>query len=219
MTFPATRSDSRSAPAGWSRIAPFVTVAAALLIPTSAGADTQGLHVGLLLHANHLDSADETTVAPVLVDERGGGARLFFGYGFDPSFSLRLSVTASRHDTSRNDIDFEFSSGTLEGVYLFRNPDAFRPYLYGGVGGMLARATEGALDFETRGPGVVFGGGLLYFPTPDFAVDFHARADFINWEEEENAVLEVAGGTTTVERPIEREGTGVQLGFGISGWF
>ena len=211
-----------SRPAARSRLGALLALAV-VAAPAAAPAATDGLHVGLVLHSSHLDSTEEsaeTLPGTVFVDESGGGATLHVGWGFTPSFSLRFDLGGARHETSDRRVDFAYSTFTLDGRYLFRNPERARPYLFGGIGAMAARSRQGSLSYETTGPGIVFGGGLLWFATPRVSIDFMARADFVNWNKE-RATIDAGGGAgeETVSAPIERDGFAGRLGVGAGWWF
>ncbi len=200
---------------------PLIRGAAALLLTTMiampASADVPGFFLGADLSSSHIGRDDAAPDEALLIEENGGGLGLHLGWAFGPSFPVRLNLMGARHETTDADVDLDYSSVTLEGMYLFRNPAPLRPYLMGGVGGFQARARQDALDFEVNGPGVVFGGGLHYYFTPSFSMEFGGRLEFINWEES-RATLSTPSGNVTVEGPIEDEGSAAKLLLGVSWW-
>lgn len=190
--------------------------------PAESAAGTEGFLLGLDFGTSHIGADDPSAddpAASVYVDETGGGASLLLGYGFTPSFTLRLNVSGAQHDTSDPDTEFWISSGTIEALYLFRNPDPLRPYIFGGLGGFSMRSRRDELDFEVTGPGAVVGGGLVYFLGENFALDFAVRGDFINWEESTATYTFPNGTTATVAAPVEGEGSAAKFLFGAGWWF
>ncbi len=195
-------------------------IIALLITSSSAAADTDGFFFGLDLHSNHLGGEDapaDPSPDVVFVDQNGGGADLFLGWGFGPSFPVRLSVCGAAHETSDPDIEVTYTGITIDGMYLFRNPEPLRPYLYGGIGGFALTSRRDALDWETSGPGILFGGGLLYFCGDTFALDFSARAELVNWERT-RATWHLPAGDATAETPIEEEGSAAKILVGVSWW-
>lgn len=207
--------------AGAARTVTLGLLATALLAAVGpAAADTDGFFFGLDLLSNRVGAAERTLDADpssVFVDAVGGGADLFLGWGFSPSFPVRLSISAAQHDTSDPKIEVAYGSVTLDGMFLFRDPEVLRPYLYGGFGGFTLRSRQDALEWETTGPGILLGGGLFYFFGDTFALDFSLRGELVNWKKT-RATLHTAAGDVTVETPVEEEGSAAKLLFGASWW-
>jgi hypothetical protein len=154
----------------------------------------------------------------VFIDQHGGGGALWVGYGFTPSFSTRLVASGATHGTTDEDIDVAFGSITLEAMYSFRNPAALRPYVLGGVGGFSVRSRVDEYHYETTGPGIVAGTGLLYFFNETVALDVGVQADFTNWDRQ-RATRDVAGGTEiTLDTPVEEDGGAGKVLLGVSFW-
>lgn len=199
-------------------------VAAALaLVPAVVRAsDTGGWTIGLDLASSHADFEDRTESSPpnaVFIEDQGGGANLLLGYGFTRSFAVRLDLAGARHETTDPDVEFLLSSATIEASYLFRDPEAFRPYILGGVGGFTARSRRDDFDFDVTGPGVTVGAGFLYFTGKRFALDFALRGDLINWEKATARVTLPGGSTAVVDTPIQEEGSAGKVLLGVSWWF
>jgi hypothetical protein len=185
-----------------------------------ARADTDGLCFGIDLHSSRfggVEVPDNPAPDAVFVDETGGGANLWIGWGFTRSFPVRLSIAGAAHDTSDPDIEVAYGSVTIDGMYLFRDPEPLRPYLYGGIGGFALRSRRDALDWETTGPGILLGGGLLYFFGDTFALDFSVRGEFVNWEKT-RSTWHTGVGDITAEIPIEEEGSAAKFLVGASWW-
>jgi opacity protein-like surface antigen len=197
-------------------------VGALLLACGEGAAATDGFFLGLDFHTSHIDAEDERAEAPtgsVFIDDNGGGVTFFLGYGITPSFPLRLNLSVAEHETSDTDVKFFYSSVTIEGAYLFRNGEPLRPYLLGGFGGFAVRSRQDDFDFETTGPGFVFGTGMVYFLSEHFALDFGLRGDLINWDKQRATLTFPNGSQAIVETPVEGDGAAAKFLFGVSGWF
>lgn len=193
--------------------------ALALSSPMPVAADTEGLVLGIDLLSSRLGSPEGSPDDPLdlFVDRIGGGMNAFIGWGFGPSFPVRLSLAAAGHPTNDPQIDVAYGALTIDGMYLFRNPEPMRPYLYGGFGGFALAARQPAVDWTTTGPGVLFGGGIFYFVGDTFALDFSVRGEFVNWERT-RATRRTESGTVTVETPIQEEGRAAKVLLGASWW-
>lgn len=201
-------------------------IASSLAGPPSAAAaataDTEGFFLGFGLHASVVGTNDPPDNAPVgsaFVEEEGGGVALTLAYGLTPRFATRVALSGTSHETTDPDVEVRFSSATLEAQYLFRESQPLRPYLFGGVGGFNLESQQDRFRYETTGPGLVFGAGLLYFLGEHFALDFALRADLINWEESTAETVLPDGGTVQVSKPIEEEGSAAKFLFGAGWWF
>jgi hypothetical protein len=202
-------------------------LAAAISAPRAASAEpsvgaTDRFFLGLGVHSSHIGSDEPTDDAPagaVFVDENGQGVGIVVGYGITPALVLRLSLLGAEHETTDPNVEFAFSSGTIDGVYHFSVGQPLRPYLFGGFGGFSIESRKDALRFETTGPGVVFGGGLLYFLGRHFGVDLGVRGNLISWEKSEAEARLSDGTTVAVERPIEEDGSAAQFALGATWWF
>lgn len=163
-------------------------------------------------------AGDEDDYEDFRIEETGGGAALQVGYRFTPSFLLRLYMSGARHETSYADVDVTFAGGLIEAMYLFRPEQAFRPYLFGGVGGFQAEAEENALTYSTEGPGASFGGGLYYWFNPHVSLHSSARIELVNWDK---ATYSIDTGTGTIEAevPVDDSGSAAKLTLGMAFWF
>ena len=194
---------------------------AILLAAGTSHADTRGLSCGLRFHSSQLGSlerAADDVPQSVFIDETGGGGGLWLGWGFDDSFSLRLSVDGAAHETTDPAIEVGYGSVTLEALYLFRNPDHLRPFVVGGIGGFGLLSRDDQYDYGTAGGGLVTGGGLYYFFGETFALEFSGRLEFVNWEEKVASRID-DGDSQNVTTPVESEGIAGKLTFGVSTWF
>ena len=196
-------------------------LAAVLLSVAPATADTDGLAFGIGLQTNRIAAEKPANNAPsgtVFVDETAGGANLWAGYGFTPSFTMRLMAAAASHGTSDPDVDIDWGGATVEAMYLFRNPSAWRPYVVGGFGGYSTRSRQDNLDFEVSGPGLLAGAGVLHSFNDTWALDLSVRASFVNWKDTSATFTFPDGTTATVQTPIEDDGAALDLGLGLSWW-
>ena len=194
---------------------------AAAFLPAPARADTKGFAFGGQLHSNQLGSVEEAAgdvPESIFIQENGAGVGLWAGWGFNESFSLRLALDVAGHETSDDDIQVGYGSVAIEGLYLFRQPDALRPFLLGGVGTFALASRDDAYDYATTGPGLLAGGGLYYFLGSTFAIEFSGRGEFVNWKEKKARKID-GDGSTTVTAPVEREGIAGKLTIGASFWF
>lgn len=196
-------------------------ILAAAILPAPARADTKGFAFGVQLHSNQLGSVEAAAgdvPESVFIEENGGGLGLWAGWGINESFSLRLALDLVGHETSDDDIRVAYGSLAVEGLYLFRQPDALRPFLLGGVGTFGLASRDDAYDYATTGPGLLAGGGIYYFLGSTFALEFSGRGEFVNWNEKQARRID-GDGSTTVTAPVEREGVAGKLTLGASLWF
>ena len=197
------------------------TLAAVLLAAAPAFADTDGFAFGIGIQSNRIAVEKPTNDIPsgtVFVDEAAGGANLWVGYGFTPSFTLRLMAAAANHGTSDANVDIEWGGATVEAMYLFRNPSPWRPYVVGGVGGYSTRSRQDDLDFEVSGPGLLAGAGMLHSFNDTWALDLSLRAQFVNWKDASATFTFPDGTSSTVQTPIEDDGAALDLQLGLSWW-
>lgn len=190
--------------------------------PARAASDGRGAFLELSIHSSHIGADDPPRDPPegsVFVDEDGVGGALTVGYGFTPSFPVRLVLSGAGHETSDPDVDFSLASATIEAAYVFRAGQPVRPYLFAGLGGYSMESRRDEFRFETTGPGASAGVGLLCFLGRHPAFDFALRVDFINWEETKAEIEMPSGATVTVETPIEEEGTAAKFLAGFGWWF
>jgi hypothetical protein len=199
-----------------------IAAVALMLCAGEGAAATDGFFLGLNLHSSHINAEDENPNAPagsVFIDDNGGGVTFFLGYGITPSFPLRLNLSVAEHETSDSNVEFFYSSVTIEAAYLFRDGEPLRPYVLGGFGGFAVRSRVDALDFETTGPGFVVGTGIVYFLSEHFALDFALRGDLINWDKQTATLTFSNGSQAVVETPVEGDGAAGKFLFGVSVWF
>jgi hypothetical protein len=193
----------------------------AFLAPGAAGAETEGFTLGLDLHYSRIGAEEESESSPensVFVDQDGGGFTLLIGYGFTPSFALRLSASGSNHKTTDSDVDVLYSNGLIEALYIFAPGEPVRPYLLGGLGGCNLQSRMDPFRYETTGSCASLGFGVLFFVSEHFAFDSAARIEFVNWKTA-TATLETDLGDVTVETPVEDQGSAGKILLGATYWF
>jgi opacity protein-like surface antigen len=172
-----------------------------------------GFYAGVQFLSSAID-VDNEPGSLLFVDEEGGGVELKLGYGFNPVFSLELSLAGANHDTSSPAIDMEFGAVRLFGHYRFRPGNPLRPYAKAGIGSYVVRLEEQSTTVKINGSGVAFGGGLDYF----FSRHFSLGVDFVlNVIEYDEAELKVD--TLSVSTEIEEDGAQSSLGFAVSFYF
>jgi hypothetical protein len=192
-----------------------------LAAPLPARADTGGFCLGLQLHSSQLGTVDDAAggvPSSVYIEENGGGLGLWAGWGINESFTLRLDAAVAGHPTSDEQIEVATAGFTLEALYLFRHPDAFRPFLLGGVGVFGVASRDDEYDYSTTGPGILAGGGFYYFLGSTFAFELSGRGEFVNWREEV-ARRQGSGSEEIVDTPIEQEGVAGKLTLGLALFF
>jgi hypothetical protein len=192
-----------------------------LLLAGPARPDTKGFLLGLDLHYSKIGAEEESESSgdnSVFVDEDGGGVTILVGYGFTPSFALRLAGSASNHETSDSDVEVIYSNSLIEAMYIFREAAPLRPYILGGIGGARLESRDDPFRYETTGSCADLGFGFLYFTGEHFAIESALRLEFVNWDKA-TASLETDHGTVTVETPVEDEGSALKVLFGVNYWF
>ncbi len=201
-----------------------ILLALILLLPAIAtGAEgTQGFQLCVEAHRNHIGADDAAAGDPpdaLYVDEVGGGGALSLGWGFTPTFALRLTLAGSRHETTRENVEVQLNGVTLEAVHYFQPGRPLRPFVFGGLGGFAAESRDEPFAWETEGGGACFGGGLAYFVSDDFALTFTARADAINWDKARGRVTLPGGDELVIEQPVDEGGVAGRFAIGMGWWF
>ena len=203
-------------------LAAALTCAWAALSPLAAAAaeGTRGFSLALDAHRSHIGADDPAAGSPddaLFVDEVGNGGSLSLGWGFTPTFTLRLVMTGSRHETTRDDVDLRLTGITLEAVHYFQPGRPLRPYVFGGLGGFRGESQDDPFTWESEGGAVVFGAGLAYFLSRDFAFTFAARGEAINWDKTPATLALPGGGTLVSEQPVDEGGLAGKFAVGM-GW-
>lgn len=172
--------------------------------------------IGLDLLGNSIDEDDSGD--EFIVEQDGGGAALQFGYQFGPSFQLRFYGSGALHETTDPDVDVLFSGALIEGLYLFRPGQNFRPYVFGGLGGYALESQKDNFTYSASGPGASLGGGMHYFLNPHVSLHSSVRLEAVNWDTLTLSV-ESETGTIEVEAPIDESGNAAKFTFGMGFWF
>lgn len=163
------------------------------------------------------DNEDADPAQGPVIDEKAGGLGLQFGYLLSPTFLLRLTAVGADHETSDPDVTIRFGGGTLDAVFLFRNGQAFRPYLFAGAGGYQAESQQDDALYRIRGPGVAFGAGLHQRLGSRATLHAALRVEAINWEKA-SVLLDLPGGDLEVEAPIDEDGWASKVMLGAAFW-
>ena len=156
------------------------------------------------------DNDEEDAVS---IEEQSGGAALQFGYRFTPTFMLRIYGGGASHPTSLENIEIAFLSSLIEGVYVFRDGQDFRPYHFGGIGGFKLESQQDELVFAIEGGGVSFGGGAHYLVSGSVSLHGSLRLEAVNWN-----TATVKLGDVVIETPVEESGFASKLTFGVAFW-
>ncbi|MFH1311972.1 MAG: porin family protein [Candidatus Eisenbacteria bacterium] len=186
------------------------------VLTTAASAETveddEGFYLGLKFAGSSLHIENDPD-AEFFVKEDGGGVLLDFGYRFNPTFMLELSVGGANHETSDQAIDARFEIVQILGYYRFSPQRAFRPYLKGGFSGNSLHIDVDSASWRVKGGGIALGGGFKYFFSPHFSLGVDLTHSIIQYD---NAEIAIEG--FTYEWEIEEQGaaTALALQFGYS---
>jgi hypothetical protein len=188
---------------------------AALLAAGGAAAQDGRWLLGLDGLSSHIEDNNEEDI--FVVDEQSGGLALQVGYRFSPSFMLRVYGGAAEHATNIDGIDIAFLGSLLEGVYLFGDGNAFRPYLFGGLGGFKLESRQDALLYEADGAGISFGGGAHYLLGGTVSLHGSLRLEAVNWNNV-SVTYEDDSGAVSIETPVEESGFASKVTLGVAFW-
>ena len=155
-----------------------IALAAAVLFASTASAQatarprasTSKFFVGLGLNGSAIKFENATE------GENGSGATLQLGYGFTPKFAMFFEGTGAALNTDEPMALGHFDVGAR---YHFTNPSrAFVPFLEVALTGRAMMQENVSFDggttvndFALAGGGFSFGGGLLYFMNPKWALN------------------------------------------------
>jgi len=160
---------------------------------------------------------DNELTEDIVINQKANGLGLQLGYLLKPWFMLRVSAIAVDHETSDPDVTIRIGGATLDAMFLFRDGQPFRPYLFAGLGGYEAASQQAALVYDIRGPGAAFGAGA-HLRLGDCATLHGAlRVESINWEKA-GATWEQPGGAIEVAAPIDEEGWASKVMLGVGIW-
>ena len=172
--------------------------------------------IGLDGLSSHIeDNNDEDSIS---VDEKASGGALQIGYRFSPNFMLRIYGGTADHPTSDPKVDIRFGGGLFEGVYLYRDGQSLRPYMFGGVGGFGLESQQASLLYKAEGAGVSFGGGLHYLVSRRVSLHGSLRLEAVNWNTVSVTYTAPDGGELAVETPVEESGFASKVTFGVAFW-
>jgi len=141
--------------------------------------DESGIYTAISLMASSMH-IDET--GKPFIEDDGGGLQLEFGYRFNPTFALGMSLGLANHETTEPGVDALFSSLQLLAYYRFCPDRPFRPYIKGGIGGYGLTVSEGPASANISGGGVVIGAGFRFFFSSHFAIGLDMTHNIINYE-------------------------------------
>lgn len=160
---------------------------------------------------------DNETTADIAINQKAGGLGLQLGYRLTPSFMLRLAAIAADHETTDPDVSIRVAGGTLDAVFLFRDGNPFRTYLFAGLGAYQAASRQAALSYSVRGPGVAFGVGAFRRLGDCATLHGALRVESVNWEKS-GATWEQSGSRSDVAAPIEEDGWTSKVLVGVGFW-
>jgi hypothetical protein len=153
--------------------------------------------------------------------ENGGGLSLQLGYGFTPKFALFLEGTAASIQDDESDASLTAAHFDIGARYHFTNPQKkLVPFLELAFTGRAlseddAEVDDGSggtttADVTLSGAGFSFGGGLLYFFSPKFALN-----SSLKWTTGEFTTFKIDN--VSVDG-FEADATSARLSVGFS-WF
>ena len=171
--------------------------------------------LGLDAVASTLNANDKQP--EVLLDERANGPGLQVGWLLKPTLMLRVCAAAAVHGTIVEGASLRVGGGTFDAVWLMRDGQAFRPYLFAGAGGYQATSTDEALVYEVNGPGLAFGAGWLLRVRGGVSLHGELRVESVRWPEAVAAIAE-AEGPRAVAEPLDRDGWGSKVLLGLAWW-
>jgi opacity protein-like surface antigen len=168
--------------------------------------DEKGIYLGLKFVGASLHS-DNASDDDFNIKNDGGGIQFDFGYRFNPTFSLELSLVGSSHETSDQNIDATMAGLLIFGYYRFSPERPLRPYIKGGFGGYSLQIEEGSAKVRIEGGGVAFGAGFRFFFTSHFAIGVDLTHNIIRYDKGQ---LTLEG--FSYETSIDEEGALTTLG-------
>ena len=160
---------------------------------------------------------DNENAGDVKIDETGSGGGFQVGHLLVPGFMLRLAATSAQHETSDPNVDIRIGGVTFEALFLFREGQAFRPYLFAGLGGYMAESQQQELVFDISGPGATFGAGGHLRLGSRVTLNAGLRVDAINWETARVSYITPTG-TVRIEVPIDESGWASKVSLGLGFW-
>ncbi|HSA56173.1 MAG TPA: outer membrane beta-barrel protein [Gemmatimonadaceae bacterium] len=179
--------------------------------------NTRNLFLGLSLGGTSLeleDPDDEFGTAR----EQGGGASFRLGYGFTSLFALYIEGAAASIDSEGE--TFELAHGDIGARFHFGNPSrAFIPFLDLAFTARAIAVDDFVLfdgqgtqigDLEISGSGISFGGGLLWFFNPKWALDVGLQVTTGEFDTIKFDNISLSG--------LEIDATSARLKMGVS-WF
>ncbi len=171
--------------------------------------------VGLDAVASTLNANDKQP--EVRLDERAHGPGLQVGWLLKPTLMLRVAGAAADHGTSLAGTNLRVGGGTFDAVWLMRDRQAFRPYLFAGAGGYQVTATNEALVYEISGPGLAFGAGWFLRAKGNLSLHGELRVESVRWPA---ADVTLAGpdGPEPVAELLDRDGWGSKVMVGLAWW-
>jgi hypothetical protein len=153
----------------------------------------------------------------VTLDERANGPGLQVGWLLKPTLMLRVCAAAADHGTNIEGASLRVGGGTFDAVWLMREGQAFRPYLFAGAGGYQATSTDERLVYEVNGPGLAFGAGWFLRVRGGVSLHGELRVESVRWPEAEASLVE-SDGLRAVAEPLDRDGWGSKVMVGLAWW-
>lgn len=167
--------------------------------------------LGLDAVASTLNANDKQP--EVLLDERANGPGLQVGWLLKPTLMLRVCAAAADHGTNVEGASLRVGGGTFDAVWLMREGQAIRPYLFAGAGGYQAVATDETLVYEISAPGLAFGAGWFLRLRGSVSLHGELRVESVRWP-----AAEVTLAGQPVAELLDRDGWGSKVMVGLAWW-
>lgn len=186
---------------------------AGVWLPAQAAepAHVQRWLLGLDAVASTLNANDKQP--EVLLDERANGPGLQVGWLLKPTLMLRACAAAADHGTNVEGASLRVGGGTFDAVWLMREGQAVRPYLFAGAGGYQAVATDETLVYEISAPGLAFGAGWFLRLRGSVSLHGELRVESVRWP-----AAEVTLAGQPVAELLDRDGWGSKVMVGLAWW-
>lgn len=132
------------------------------------------------------------------IDDSGGGFLLQLGYSFNANVAIYANLDASTIDPDQGP---DYGLGHFDLGLEVRSGDVNTPFRFFGRASYLgfgAVEENDSGDIEITGNGFGLGGGVYYFPIPQFSLGLSYTRSFVTLTE-----INVAGNTTEIDENVQ----------------
>jgi len=173
--------------------------------------------IGLDIQHNQL--GDDQSRDEISFESEAPGAGIHVGVMVARRLMLRLHATESNHPTNEPDVSIRYAGVSIDLLYMFREDQVLRPYIFGGLGGYDLQSIQDNLTFDTVGGAMTFGIGGYWWMSQSFSLHSQARVEAINWLNTTAVLDRPDGSTVTTETLIQDSGVAGSLSLGVAYWF